>query len=57
MAAGFEGEIPADIYPIIVCERMQWTYQEYLLQPKWFIEGLSTMWAIKANLANKQKNA
>ncbi len=54
MAAGFEGEIPADLFPIIVCEKMGWTYQQYLEQPKWFISGLSAMWSAQAKIANKK---
>lgn len=56
MSAGFEGEIPHDFFPVIVCEKMGWTYQQFLNQPKWFIEGLSTIWSATAKIANKKSN-
>lgn len=31
---------------IFVCNRMRWTYQEYLAQPTGFILSLVNFWAI-----------
>ena len=56
MAAGFNGEIPQDFFPVIVCEKMHWTYQQYLEQPRWFIDGLATIWSATAKITNKKIN-
>ncbi|MFA5128576.1 MAG: hypothetical protein WC445_01265 [Patescibacteria group bacterium] len=33
---------------IMVCDRMKWTYEEYLEQPKWFIDTLRIKWNCEA---------
>lgn len=39
----------------ICCEKMNWTYQEYISQPNWFIELLLLKWNIE-NEVNKKQN-
>jgi hypothetical protein len=37
-----------------VCEKMHWTYNEYLEQPNWIIQTLLIKWNIENEVANKQ---
>ena len=34
---------------LVLCEKMKWTYEEYLRQPDWFLDLLS----LKMNLDNE----
>ena len=38
---------------IVICDEMKWTYDQYLNQPTWFINGLTLLWNARAR---KQKN-
>lgn len=35
---------------ILVCEKMNWTFEEYERQPYWFISALLLKWSIENNL-------
>lgn len=41
---GLPIELGFEISAIIVCDRMGWTFEEYLSQPSWFISGLIAKW-------------
>lgn len=36
----------------VVCEKMHWTYDEYLRQPEWFVDYLFIKWNAEAERAN-----
>lgn len=46
MLSGFASEMESEIEMAIVCQRMQWTYQEYLDQPLSFLKVLKMKWII-----------
>lgn len=46
LLSGFASEMESDIEIAIVCERMHWTYQDYLSQPVDFIEVLKLKWRL-----------
>ena len=44
---GLETNSP-DLFMFIVCDKMQWTYEQYNSQPDWFIDGLNQLWNLRA---------
>lgn len=40
---------------VLVCERMHWTYEDYLAQPQWLINGLLAHWNEQSEAARKKK--
>ena len=41
---------------VSICQEMGWTYQEYMNQPKWFIDLLKDKWQIDNDNMKKQIN-
>ncbi len=39
----------------IFCEKMHWTYEEFLEQPHWFIETLLIKWSEETKANKKQQ--
>lgn len=51
---------PSDqIMMLVVCDRMKWTFQEYMQQPEAFIKSLILKWSLdaehKLRSANQQQ--
>lgn len=45
---GMDTELPHEMVAVIVCSRMQWTYDQYQQQPVWFIKTLLMKWGMDA---------
>jgi hypothetical protein len=45
MKMGLPAEWDDDLASVMVCDRMGWTYDEYLSQPEWFIHSLIEKWS------------
>lgn len=41
---GLPIELTDEISAIIVCDKMGWTYDQYLSQPTWFVGALVAKW-------------
>lgn len=39
--AGTNNTPSADAEVVIICERMHWTYEQYMQQPLWFLQGIA----------------
>lgn len=51
-----QGELPEEMITAIVCEKMGWTFQEYMDQPTGFIDILILKWNEDTEYKNKQNN-
>lgn len=40
----------------LLCEKMHWTYDEYLSQPIWFIASLLLKWNEEGNYQKNKKD-
>lgn len=41
---GLNDTLPSELLIAIVCEKMHWTYDEFLDQPDWFCKTLLLKW-------------
>jgi len=48
------GTIPDDLNAVMLCKEMKWTYTQYAVQPRWFIESLSGLLRIDTQEENKR---
>ena len=45
------GKLSSDELAVVVCEKMGWTFEEYLDQPDWFMQFLILKWEAEAEYA------
>jgi len=43
---GKDPEVTDDFVALIVCDKMGWTYDEFVRQPPWLIGALQEKWAL-----------
>lgn len=48
------GSIADEMHAVLVCDKMHWTYDQFLDQPVWFIKLLSAKWVVEDEHAKKQ---
>lgn len=49
-----QAEVNEEMMIVLICEKMKWTYQEYLCQPDWFIDTLRIKWNCEAEKTTKE---
>ena len=48
------GTGPAGLNIILLCKELGWTYDEYMNQPYWFVEGMEEVMRLEAKHEEKQ---
>lgn len=48
------GRISHDLKALLVIEKTGWTYDDYLAQPEWVIDGLMLKWSADAERSKRE---
>jgi len=43
-----------ELTAILICDKMSWTYEQYLDSPLWFIKGILVKMSVENDYAKKQ---
>ena len=56
MLEGVSVDTPPELVTALIAERIGWTYEQILDQPRWLIEALLSKWALESEKQKENQN-